>query len=94
MDFFSSSGFEIQSDFDYRTSKIKIYSVRALKFYLNEKNLIHGQVTETISKFSPQIFETLHRQFLIVGSIAYWFRICLLIIRWKVRARVRLELHR
>ena len=57
-DFFSPSGFEIQSDFDYRTSKIKFYSVRALKYYPNEKNLIHGRVTATISKFSPQIFET------------------------------------
>ena len=47
-DFFSPSGFEIQSDFDYRTSKIKFYSVRALKCYLNEKNLIHGRVTATI----------------------------------------------
>ena len=55
-DFVSSSGFEIQSDFDYRTSKIKFYSVRALECYLNEKNLIHGRVTATISKFSPQMF--------------------------------------
>ena len=57
-DFFSPLGFGIQSDFDYRTSKIKFYSVRALKCYLSEKNLIHGRVTAMISKFSPQIFET------------------------------------
>ena len=56
-DLFSPSGFEIQSDLDYRTSKIMFYSVRTLKCYLNEKNLIHGQVTATISKFSPPIFE-------------------------------------
>ena len=56
--FFSPSGFEIQSDFDYRTSKIKSYSVRALKCYVIDKNLIYGRVTATISKFSPQIFET------------------------------------
>ena len=55
--FFSHLGFEIQSDFDYRTPKIKFYSVRALKCYLNDKNLIHGRVTATISKFSPQIYE-------------------------------------
>ena len=60
-DFFSPSGFEIQSVSAYRTSKIKFYSVRALKCYLNEKNLIHGRVTATISKFSPQIFETYFR---------------------------------
>ena len=37
-DFFSLSGSEIQSDFDHGTLKIKFYSVRALKCYLNEKN--------------------------------------------------------
>ena len=37
---------------------MKLYSVRALKRYLNEKNLIHGRIMATISKFSPQIFET------------------------------------
>ena len=47
-DFFSPSGFETQSDFHCRTSKIKFYSVRALKCYLNEKSLIHGRVTATI----------------------------------------------
>ena len=57
-DFFSPSAFEIQSDFDYRNSKIKFYFVRALKCYLNEKNMIHGRVTATISNFSPQISET------------------------------------
>ena len=41
-----------------KPKKIKICSVRALKRYLNEKNLINGRVMATISKFSPQIFET------------------------------------
>ena len=63
-DFFSPSGFEIQSVSAYRTSKIKFYSVGALKCYLNEENLIHGRVTATISKFSPQIFETYFRLYL------------------------------
>ena len=57
-DFFNPLGFEIQSEFDYRTSTIKFYSVRALKCYLNEKILIRGRVTTTISKFCPQICET------------------------------------
>ena len=57
-DFFSPSGFKIQSEFDHRTSKIKFYSVRALKCCLNEKNLINGRVTSAISKFCQQIFET------------------------------------
>ena len=56
-DFSSPPGFEILRDSDYKTLKIKFYSVRALKCYLNEKNLIHGLVTATISKFSPQILK-------------------------------------
>ena len=35
-----------------------IASVRASKRYLNEKNLTHGRVMATTSKFNPQIFET------------------------------------
>ena len=31
---------------------IKLHTVRALKRYLNEKNLIHGRVTATILEFS------------------------------------------
>ena len=33
--FFISSGSDIQSDFDYKTSKMKLYSVRTLKPYVN-----------------------------------------------------------
>ena len=58
LDFFSPLGFDVQTNSDHKTQKIKLYSVRALKRYLNEKNLIHGRVMATISKFSPQIFET------------------------------------
>ena len=58
IDFFSHLGFEIQRISDLETRKPKLYSVRALKHYLNEKNLIHNQVTATFSKFSAQIFET------------------------------------
>ena len=32
-----------------------------LKCYLNEKDLIHGRVTATITEFNPQIFETYFR---------------------------------
>ena len=56
--FFSPLGFNVQANSGHKTQKIKLYSVRALKCYLNEKNLIHGRVMETISKFSRQIFET------------------------------------
>ena len=55
---FSPLEFDVQTNSDHKTQKIKPYSVRALKRYLNEKNLIHGRVMATISKFSPQIFET------------------------------------
>ena len=46
-------GFDIETNSDHKTQKIKLYSARALKGYLNEKNLIHSQVMATISKFSP-----------------------------------------
>ena len=41
-----------------KPKKINLYSVRALKHYLNDKTLIHGRAMATISKFNPQIFET------------------------------------
>ena len=44
-----------------KPKKITSCSVRALKRYLNDKNLTHGRVMSTISKFSPQIFETLSK---------------------------------
>ena len=58
LDFFSPLGFDVQTNSDHKTQKIKLYSVRAFKGCLNEKNLIHGRVMSTISKFSPQVFET------------------------------------
>ena len=36
---------------NYRTSKIKLYSIKALECYINEKNLINGRVTSKTSKF-------------------------------------------
>ena len=53
-EFFSPSGFKIQSNFDQffnvdlETIKVKLHSVRALKRYLNEKNLVQGRETATI----------------------------------------------
>ena len=58
LDFFSPLGFDAQTNSDHKTQKIELYSVRDLKRYLNEKNLIHGRVMATTSKFSPQIFES------------------------------------
>ena len=43
--------FDIQINSDHKIPKIKRYSVRALKRYLNDKNLVHGRVTATIPKF-------------------------------------------
>ena len=57
-DFFSQLGFGVQTNSDHKAQKIKLYSVRALKRYLNEKKAIHGRVMAMISKFIPQIFET------------------------------------
>ena len=58
LDLSNPLGFDVQTNSDHKTQKIKLYSGRALKRYLNEKNLIHGRAVATISKFSPQIFET------------------------------------
>ena len=58
LELFRPLGFDVQTNSDHKPQKIKLYSVRALKRYLNEKNLIRGRVMATISKFSPQIFET------------------------------------
>ena len=58
---FSPLGFDVHINCDHKTQKIKLYSVRALKRYPNENNLIHGRAMTTISKFSPQIFETYFR---------------------------------
>ena len=58
LDLFSLLGFDVLTNSDHKAPKIKLYSVRALKGYLNEKNLMYGRAMETISKFSPQIFET------------------------------------
>ena len=59
--FFSPLGFDVKTNSDHKTPKIKLYSVRALKRYLNEKNLIRDRVMATISKLSPQIFVTYFR---------------------------------
>ena len=58
LDFFSPLGVDVQTNSDIKPKKIKLYSVRALECYPNEKNLTHGRVMATVSKFSPQIFET------------------------------------
>ena len=55
---FSPLGFDVQTNSDHKTQKVTLYSVRAIKRYLNEKNLIHGRVMATNPKFSPWIFET------------------------------------
>ena len=50
-------GFNIQTNSDHKTQKIKLYSVRVLNRYLIEKNLIQGRVVAKISKFSPKILK-------------------------------------
>ena len=42
---------------DQEIPKIKVYSVRALKRYLNEKNLIHSRVTERTSNLVHRFFK-------------------------------------
>ena len=59
MSFFSPSGFEIQSDYDY---KISILNQSLKRLSEREKSDswpgIHCRETATISKFSALIFET------------------------------------
>ena len=57
LNFFNPLGVDVQTKSDHRTQKLKLYSVRVLKCYPDEKNLILGRVMATISKFSPQIFK-------------------------------------
>ena len=57
LNFFNPLGVDVQTKSDHKTQKLKLYSVRVLKCYPNEKNLILGRVMATISKFSPQMFE-------------------------------------
>ena len=61
--FFSPLGFDLQANSDHKTQIIALYSVRALKRCMNEKNLIHDRVMATISKFSPQMFQNLVHRF-------------------------------
>ena len=55
LDFFNPVGFDVQF---LVTSPKNRALLRSLKRYLNEKNVTHRRVMATISKFSPQIFET------------------------------------
>ena len=57
LNFFSPLGFDVQTNSDHKTPKIKLYSVRALKLYLNEKNLIHGRVMAAILKFRAYVHD-------------------------------------
>ena len=51
--FLSPLGFDVQTNSDHKTPKIKLFSLRALKSCGNERNLIDARVMATISKFSP-----------------------------------------
>ena len=54
---FSHLAFDGRTNSDHKTQKIKLCSVRALKRYLNQKNLIHGQVTATIKNLVRRLFK-------------------------------------
>ena len=58
VDISSLLGFDVQTNSYHKTHKIKTQSVRALKRYLNKKNVIQGRVVATISEFIPKSFET------------------------------------
>ena len=54
--FLSHLEFDIQRYSDDETSK-NLALLRSLKRYLNKKTLVHGQKTQTISKFSALILK-------------------------------------
>ena len=54
---FSPLGFDILRNSDQGIPKIKLYTVRALKWFLNEKNLILGRLTVTILKFNALVLK-------------------------------------
>ena len=81
LDIFSPSGSDIQRNSDHKTQKIKLYSVRALKYYLNEKNLTHGRVIATISKLMHRFLKRalihfncqISKQFVCCSTVEYRF---------------------
>ena len=54
-------GIQIEIDFHYGKTRIKLHSIRASKRYLNNKSLTHGQGTAPINK--KYIKNLLHRIF-------------------------------
>ena len=56
---FSPLRFDVQTNSDHNIKRF--HSARALNRYLDEKNMIHGLVMATISKFNPQSLETYFR---------------------------------
>ena len=89
--FLSPLGFHVQTNSDHKTQKIKLHSIRVLKCYLNEKNLIHGQIMATISKFSPQIFETYFRGTSL--RICTWRCVTFLSLAVPIKLEVLLQTH-
>ena len=54
--FVSPLRFHMQRNSDQESSKIMLQLLRASKRYLNQKNLMHGRETATISKSSAHYF--------------------------------------
>ena len=47
--FFSLLRFEIQKDYDFKTSKFKLHSFVPLELYVNGKDATHGRETASVS---------------------------------------------
>ena len=45
-------GFEMKGIFKFETSKLKFFSLKALKWYLNDQDLSHGWETAAVVKIS------------------------------------------
>ena len=59
-------------------SKIKLYSVRALKRCLNGKNMIHGRVMATISKGPVKLIKRVKIAHSFLQSVPNQFRVIIL----------------
>ena len=50
-------GFKIQSNFNLETTKIKVHLIKALKRYLNEKNLTHVEKQQQFENLVHRVFK-------------------------------------
>ena len=63
-------GIQIENNPNNINTRIKLQSFRALKWYLNEKNLKHGRKTTTVQKFTEQNNKSYYNMLLLTNCEA------------------------